>query len=146
LVYQDDAGPLGDQVADLAQLVVGIAAGVADLHEQAPLVGDLDDTGRDLGEVGVVDLVHHKADGRAGPAGERPGERVGDVAELRRDLAHAARHRLADPAAAGEGAGGGGQRHAGALGDVGEAPPQPGLGHRAPSILIRVLPVAPPTA
>ena len=57
----DDADPLGDEVADLPQLGLRVAPGVADLHQQPLLAGDLDDPAGDLGEVRVVHLVDDQA-------------------------------------------------------------------------------------
>jgi hypothetical protein len=106
---QDDADPLGDQVAQLLQFVAGVAAGLADLHQQPLLGGELDDPGGDLGEVRVVDLMDDQPHSGGGPAGQGAGVRVGHVAQLTGDLPDPVGHLGADPRAAGEGAGGGGQ-------------------------------------
>ena len=135
---QDDADPLGDQVAQLLQLVAGVAAGLADLHQQPLLGGELDDPGGDLGEVRVVDLVDDQPHGGAGPAGQGAGVRVGDVAQLTGDLPDPVGHLGADPLTAGEGAGGGRQRDGGVFGDVHEARPLVGPGHPQPSGNIHV--------
>jgi hypothetical protein len=128
--HDDDADPLRDEVPDLPQLVVRVAAGVADLHEQVLRVGEVDDAAGDLREVRVVDLVHDQADGGAGAAGQGAGERVRHVTQLLGHPADAAGHLLADAVAAGERAGGGRQGHAGALRDIGEPQPRAGFGHR----------------
>src|SRR3712207_8117816 len=54
----------------LFRSVVRVAAGVADLHEQALLVGEPDDAAGDLGEVRVVHLVDDEPDGGARAAGQ----------------------------------------------------------------------------
>ncbi len=118
--------------ADLRDLGAGLALGVADLHAPAVLGRDAHDAARDLGEVGVADLVDQQARDRRRAARERAGVRVGDVAHLRGDVAHVLGEDLRDAVAAGQRARRGRERHARPLGDVHQPQRAPAL--RGPTL------------
>ena len=92
-------GPLGAHQRDV--LALGRLGGASGRHadQQLPGVGDLDEAGRDRGEVRVGDVVHDHAHHRALPGGDGPGLQVSRVAELGDRLVDALRPAVARPAA-----------------------------------------------
>ncbi len=95
-------------------------AAVLVMHTSSPPAsGDLDEPGRDRGEVRVGDVAQGHADHRALAGRHRPGLQVGRVAEVGDRLVHPVGERLADPArAVVHHPGRGGQRHPGPVGDI----------------------------
>ena len=113
------ARPLGAHERDV--LAFGRLGGRRARHaDQQPAgVGDLDQAGRDGGEVRVRDVVDDHADHRALAGGDRSGLQVGGVSEVGDGLVDPLRQLRPDPARAlVHHPGRGGQRHAGQVRDV----------------------------
>ncbi len=132
----DRADAVGDEGADLLELLLGVTAGVADLHGQSLPGSHAQHAAGDLGEVGVADLVDQQPDRPGRTAREAAGVDVGDVPHVPGDTAHPLGDLLADARRARQAARGGRDRDARGLGDVLQPQRGPVLRQRVP---LRVL-------
>ena len=101
-----------------APLALGVLVGVGEEHRVAVRVHHVGQAAGGGGEERVLDVADDQADGRRRPRDERPGDRVGPVAEHARALGHLApggRRGVPVPA---QGARGRGGRNPGGPGDV----------------------------
>ena len=91
-----------DELPDLDEFPLRVAAAVADLDGEAVLGAEPEDAAGDLSEVGVADLVDDESDRSGGPARQRARLGVGHVAQRPRHLPHALGDGFADSGRAGD--------------------------------------------